>query len=624
MQLIENKFICGGPVMPEKFLGRERQLHQCFGRLATGQSVAVIGQPHIGKTSFLNYMLDERVRRNYCANKLEHSLFSFMDAQMLKNIDARVHFWKEALAPLTIELLKGTKWIKKLTPVFKAVQKNDFENFVLKQLFKELSQTGACLILVLDEFDVFLSHPRLHSSDFYGGLRSMASTTGGLILVIASRRKLHQLAAMTTNLNPSGSPYFNIFLEIRLGAFLENNIKDLLDRTGYSYNSKDRGFINDISGRHPYLAQLAASQLLEARSDNLNETESYMSTVRELHKHARSHFIDTWQNWSPETRKVIFALTLVDIGRLLEDKQLRVHELIDSLSNYSPELEELEEIGTVAKINANEWKINQFAFLRWLADDLCHNIRNETDIKTWLNKQEIDSILTNRERENMISCASKVLSKCENASTTLMENFVYRYKLPKPIPPRPPKIRILFLAADPTDTARIRLGKEFDEIQEKLKLSKYGHRFRLEIPKLSLRREDITQALFDKEPHILHFSGHGSARGALCFEDEIGMAHLVEPQALADLLKKSADHIECVILNACNTARHAKKIAKHIDYAIGMRKPISDPAAIAFSVGFYQALGAGKKIEEAFEYGKDQIGLLNLSEKQIPVLEKNK
>src|SRR6185436_3521793 len=33
-------------------------------------------------------------------------------------------------------------------------------------------------------------------------------------------------------------------------------------------------------------------------------------------------------------------------------------------------------------------------------------------------------------------------------------------------------ISILFLAADPTDASRLRLGEEFREIQEKLKLSK--------------------------------------------------------------------------------------------------------------------------------------------------------
>ena len=43
-------------------------------------------------------------------------------------------------------------------------------------------------------------------------------------------------------------------------------------------------------------------------------------------------------------------------------------------------------------------------------------------------------------------------------------------------------VSILFLAADPTDASRLRLGEEFREIQEKLKLAKFWNRFRLYFP----------------------------------------------------------------------------------------------------------------------------------------------
>lgn len=64
----------------------------------------------------------------------------------------------------------------------------------------------------------------------------------------------------------------------------------------------------------------------------------------------------------------------------------------------------------------------------------------------------------------------------------------------------------------------------------------------------------------------------------------------------------------------------AKAIARCIDYVVGMKKEISDTAAIAFSGGFYQALGGGKTIEEAFEIGRIQIMLEGVPEHLIPVL----
>jgi hypothetical protein len=53
-----------------------------------------------------------------------------------------------------------------------------------------------------------------------------------------------------------------------------------------------------------------------------------------------------------------------------------------------------------------------------------------------------------------------------------------------------------------------------------------------------------------------------------------------------------------------------------------MSKEISDAAAIAFSVGFYQALGAGRSIEESYKLGCVQIRLLGIPEHLTPILTK--
>ena len=51
-----------------------------------------------------------------------------------------------------------------------------------------------------------------------------------------------------------------------------------------------------------------------------------------------------------------------------------------------------------------------------------------------------------------------------------------------------------------------------------------------------------------------------------------------------------------------------------------MKKSINDKAAIAFSVGFYSALGAGKDIEFAYKMGKVAIGLEGIDGEDIPIL----
>jgi hypothetical protein len=179
---------------------------------------------------------------------------------------------------------------------------------------------------------------------------------------------------------------------------------------------------------------------------------------------------------------------------------------------------------------------------------------------------------------------------------------------------------ILFLAADPTDASRLRLGEEFREIQEKLKLSQLRETFTLELPQLSLRPQDISQALLDTQPQIVHFSGHGTATGALCFENQSGQIQLVQPEAVAALFEQFSSQVRCVLLNACYSEIQAKAIAQHIEFVVGMNKAIGDNAAIAFAVGFYQALGAGRSIEDAYKLGCVQIRLQSIPEHLTPAL----
>lgn len=179
------------------------------------------------------------------------------------------------------------------------------------------------------------------------------------------------------------------------------------------------------------------------------------------------------------------------------------------------------------------------------------------------------------------------------------------------------RIAVLFLAADPTDASRLRIGEEVREIREKLQLAQLRDTFILD-ERMSVRPADLSQALLDVEPQIVHFSGHGANTGELCFEDKLGNTQLVPPDALAALFEQFADQVTCVILNACYSEAQAKAIAQHINYVIGMSQEIGDEAAIAFAVGFYQGLGAGRTIEQSYKLGCIQIRLYNIPEHSTP------
>ncbi len=181
------------------------------------------------------------------------------------------------------------------------------------------------------------------------------------------------------------------------------------------------------------------------------------------------------------------------------------------------------------------------------------------------------------------------------------------------------KLNILFLAADPTDASRLRLGQEAREIREKLQLSKHRDRFIFN-ERWSVRPVDISQAMLDLQPQIVHFSGHGTTNGAICFENQTGKMQPVTPEALSSLFEQFTNQVRAVVLNACYSEQQAKAISKQVDYVIGMNKGITDMTSIAFSIGFYQAIGSGRSIPDAYSLGVTQIRLQGYSEFDIPVL----
>ena len=153
----------------------------------------------------------------------------------------------------------------------------------------------------------------------------------------------------------------------------------------------------------------------------------------------------------------------------------------------------------------------------------------------------------------------------------------------------------------------------------RLKLARVGEDFHLH-HRASVRPGDLTQAIFDTKPAIIHFSGHGSPAGELLLENDAGQIHPVEPEALEALFALFKDDVRCVLLNSCYSYKQAMAISRYIDNVIGMRHSIGDEAAIAFSVGFYKALGSGRPVHECFEFGRTELRLYNIPEYQTPVL----
>jgi hypothetical protein len=168
-----------------------------------------------------------------------------------------------------------------------------------------------------------------------------------------------------------------------------------------------------------------------------------------------------------------------------------------------------------------------------------------------------------------------------------------------------PIINILVVFSNPHGTDTLRLHTEERVIRESVALSQYRKNISLTTcPAATIH--DLSRALLNGTFQVIQISGHGSGSG-LILENEQGGQYLVHEPTLAELFQEYSSSIQCVILNACYSISQGSLISLGIPYTIAMEDSLNDKAAIEFSRGFYDALGAGKSVDFAYREGRRRI-----------------
>jgi hypothetical protein len=162
-----------------------------------------------------------------------------------------------------------------------------------------------------------------------------------------------------------------------------------------------------------------------------------------------------------------------------------------------------------------------------------------------------------------------------------------------------PKEKILFLAANPTDQARIQTDLEYRLIRERLRISEQRDIYELLMPEFALTIENLITAM-NQRPAIVHFSGHGETDGIVIISQANKTAIMPE-KALQRLFRQHIDSTRLVVLNSCYSVAQAKTISALGFYVIGMNTAVEDGAAISFATGLYIGLGADKSVELAYD-----------------------
>jgi hypothetical protein len=417
-----NPFRYGRPVPAEHFVGRHEAVRVIFSRILNSESTAVVGEPHIGKSSLLQYIADEQVRSDWLADVSGRHTFVQVDCHMLPSSYAPQDFWKyvtDEIEPVLTE--------QECIQQIEVVRRSDFGSFTLKHLFGILAQHGRRVVLLIDEFDALLHHPNFNSAEFFGSLRSLASSTSSLVIVIASRLPVSELNRRSHSINPLGSPFFNTFIEHCLYPLRGNEVVQLLNQalegTDVRFAAEDIDYITRMVGTHPYLVQMAAAALFEAAVEEGVETDRLDRASDRLRRWTASHYDDLWRYLRREAQTVLVILVLAELKGRIDGRDFDTGDL-GSLEWYRTELNRLADSGLVERLteqrtwhvdfgnfvvwHGHRWRVSAGTFVLWIADNAIAGTRKTVDFEQWLHNQEVEGLMTRHDQERLKELAGKI------------------------------------------------------------------------------------------------------------------------------------------------------------------------------------------------------------------------
>jgi hypothetical protein len=308
-----NPFFHRGPIHDRAyFFDREHEVSQALSLLGNGQSISLVGQRRIGKTSLLFHIADPEVFTQHGLRPDEH-LLVYVDCGALSSLD------QPGIYQVLLEEVGDA--LTEIDPGGSRLGAPDDSQPMTYRAFERalrgLVRGGWRPIVLLDEFDLMANNPYL-DPDFFSGLRALAAKYA-VAYVTASRYPLLELTY--ADASTLSSPFFNIFASIRLGLFSEDDARSLLtglaSRGELTFVPPTIDSLLDLAGPHPLFLQIAgfhAFDLRETTGEALGDRD-----LRELRRKFRAsveeHYGYYWRHLSEAEQSVLATLPASQDGQ---------------------------------------------------------------------------------------------------------------------------------------------------------------------------------------------------------------------------------------------------------------------------------------------------------------------
>jgi hypothetical protein len=253
-----------------EFFGREKELRGIFTRILGGQSVLLVGERRVGKSSLLHALNFADERESF---GIPESLrLAYADCQEMAGCDEPAfiaYLCEEFAMAMNIEP----------TPPSRAAFKN---------LAKAARSSGLQPVLAIDEFEVLVENSRV-GNEFLAFLRSWSTTTSTPIVLASREGSVDQLV----DERGTGSAFLNIFGQTYVGPMELEDAMELVtfpsSNIGESFEQSQIEHIRSLGGQHPFFLQIACYHTLEIQRSGVSGESARMLVESNFQYEAAPH-----------------------------------------------------------------------------------------------------------------------------------------------------------------------------------------------------------------------------------------------------------------------------------------------------------------------------------------------
>ena len=270
--LSENPFTTGRMVLREEnFVGRSREIANITARLHTYNSVSVVGERRIGKSSLLYHLHQTGARR--LDRRGQWVYLSFHEPEL----KSQTGFSESLLEELGCAYDNAEMEKKPLV--------------VLSTALNQLTREDWVPSLLLDEFEDVTQSKDLFTDDFFETLRSFCND-GRLTLVTAS---MHTLRWLTDQGNLT-SPFWNLFSQVSLGEYImDAQLDEPHDFRQHFWGphrlngtAEEWKWLYAFHDTHPLVLQVVSDRILRNRVDGYSQAKLAAYIRQDLESFFRS------------------------------------------------------------------------------------------------------------------------------------------------------------------------------------------------------------------------------------------------------------------------------------------------------------------------------------------------